>query len=615
MTSATRDDVRNIAIIAHVDHGKTTLVDALLWQSGTFRANENVAVRVMDSMSLEREKGITIMAKNTSVEFKGVHINIVDTPGHADFGGEVERTLSMVDGVMLLVDASEGPLPQTRFVLGKALEKKLTPILVINKIDRPDARTQEVLDEVYDLFIDLDAAEDQLDFPVFYCNARKGTCRTSLDGEDQLLIPLLEAIVKTVPAPRYDPELPLQLLVANIDYDDYIGRLIVGRIFNGNIRKDQQAALCRLGGEIVTAKITGLFGQNGLKRIPITEAGPGDIVALSGFSDVHIGETVSSAETPLALPPIKVDEPTIAVVFSVNSSPLSGRDGKYVTSRHLRDRLAKEGLANVSIRIEPTEAPDAFLVAGRGELQLAIIIETMRREGYELSVGRPEVVTKMINGERHEPVEILIVDCPEEVVGAVTQMVGTRRGRMMKMVNHGSGRARLEFRIPARGLIGFRTQFLTETRGAGIMNHIFDGHEPWKGAISQRPNGALVSDRSGKATSYAIENLQPRGTPFVSPTEEVYEGMIVGENARPNDLDVNIVKEKKLTNMRASGSDDTVQLVPPRTFSLEQALEFLREDELLEVTPAVFRFRKKSCRRTSGRSPGTRRRRAPRLIS
>jgi len=593
MTSATRDDVRNIAIIAHVDHGKTTLVDALLWQSGTFRANENVAVRVMDSMSLEREKGITIMAKNTSVEFNGVHINIVDTPGHADFGGEVERTLSMVDGVMLLVDASEGPLPQTRFVLGKALEKKLTPILVINKIDRPDARTKEVLDEVYDLFIDLDAAEDQLDFPVFYCNARKGTCRTSLEGEDQPLLPLLEAIVKTVPPPRYDPELPLQLLVANIDYDDYIGRLIVGRIFNGTIRKDQQAALCKLDGSIVTAKITGLFGQSGLKRVPIAEGGPGDIVALSGFSEVNIGETVSSAETPVALPPIKVDEPTIAVVFSVNSSPLSGRDGKYVTSRHLRDRLAKESLANVSIRIEPTEAPDAFMVAGRGELQLAIIIETMRREGYELSVGRPEVVTKMINGERHEPVEILIVDCPEEVVGAVTQMVGTRRGRMMKMVNHGSGRARLEFRIPARGLIGFRTQFLTETRGAGIMNHIFDGHEPWKGAISQRPNGALVADRSGKTTSYAIENLQPRGTLFVAPTEEVYEGMIVGENARPNDLDVNIVKEKKLTNMRASGSDDTVQLVPPRTFSLEQALEFLREDELLEVTPTVFRFRKK----------------------
>jgi GTP-binding protein len=588
-----REDVRNIAIIAHVDHGKTTLVDALLWQSGTFRANENVAVRVMDSMSLEREKGITIMAKNTSVEFGGVHINIVDTPGHADFGGEVERTLSMVDGVMLLVDASEGPLPQTRFVLGKALEKKLTPILVINKIDRPDARTPEVLNEVYDLFIDLDATEEQLEFPVFYCNARKGTCRTSPDGDDQLLLPLLQAILDTVPAPRYDPQAPLQLLVANIDYDDYIGRLIVGRIFNGSVRKDQQAALCRLDGSTVTAKITGLFGQAGLRRTPIAEAGPGDIVALSGFAEVNIGETVSDAENPRALPPIKVDEPTIAVTFSINSSPLSGRDGKYVTSRHLRERLEREVLANVSIRIEQTDAPDTFLVAGRGELQLAIIIETMRREGYELSVGRPEVVTKQIDGARHEPVEILVVDCPEEVVGAVTQMVGTRRGRMMKMVNHGSGRARLEFRIPARGLIGFRTQFLTETRGAGIMNHIFDGHEPWKGAISQRPNGALVADRAGKATSYAIENLQPRGTLFVSPGDEVYEGMIVGENARPNDLDVNIVKEKKLTNMRASGSDDTVQLVPPRTFSLEQALEFLREDELLEVTPLVFRFRKR----------------------
>ncbi|HEY5999701.1 MAG TPA: translational GTPase TypA [bacterium] len=604
MCTATREDVRNIAIIAHVDHGKTTLVDALLWQSGTFRANENVAVRVMDSMSLEREKGITIMAKNTSVEFNGVHINIVDTPGHADFGGEVERTLSMVDGVMLLVDASEGPLPQTRFVLGKALEKKLTPILVINKIDRPDARTAEVLNEVYDLFIDLDAAEDQLDFPVFYCNARKGTCRTTADGEDQLLLPLLEAIVTTVPPPRYDPEAPLQLLVANIDYDDYIGRLIVGRIFNGRLRKDQQAALCRLDGSVVTAKVTGLFGHAGLRRVAVAEAGPGDIVALSGFAEVCIGETLSDPETPRPLPPITVDEPTIAVVFSVNSSPLSGRDGKYVTSRHLRDRLAREALANVAIRIEPTEAPDAFLVAGRGELQLAIIIETMRREGYELSVGRPEVVTKVIDGARHEPVEVLIVDCPEEVVGAVTQMVGARRGRMMKMVNHGSGRARLEFRIPARGLIGFRTQFLTETRGAGIMNHLFDGHEPWKGEIAQRPNGALVADRPGRATSYAIEHLQPRGTLFVHPGDEVYEGMIVGENARPNDLDVNIVKEKKLTNMRASTSEETVQLVPPRTFSLEQALEFLREDELLEVTPAVFRFRKKVL--AANRRPRTR---------
>jgi GTP-binding protein len=591
--TSNRDEIRNIAIIAHVDHGKTTLVDALLWQSGVFRENENVAVRVMDSMSLEREKGITIMAKNTAVDFGGVHINIVDTPGHADFGGEVERTLSMVDGVMLLVDASEGPLPQTRFVLGKALEKKLTPILVINKIDRPDARTGEVLDEVYDLFIDLDATEEQLEFPVFYCNARKGTCRTSLEGEDQPLLPLLEAIVRTVPPPRYDPAMPLQLLVANLDYDDYQGRVIIGRIMNGTIRKDQNAALCRLDGSTVTAKVTGLFGYQGLRRAPIAEAGPGDIVALTGFAEVVIGETVSDPANPRPLPSIKVDEPTIAVTFSTNTTPLSGRDGKFVTSRHLRERLAKEVLANVSIRVEPTDAPDTFLVAGRGELQLAIIIETMRREGYELSVGRPDVVTKMIDGVRHEPVEILIVDCPEEFVGAVTQMVGTRRGRMMKMVNHGSGRARLEFRIPARGLIGFRTQFLTETRGSGIMNHLFDSHEPWKGEISQRSNGALVADRAGKATAYAIENLQPRGTLFVAPGDEVYEGMIVGENARTNDLDVNIVKEKKLSNMRASGSDDTIHLVPPRLFSLEQALEFLRDDELLEVTPTIFRFRKK----------------------
>ena len=593
MTSATRDDVRNIAIIAHVDHGKTTLVDALLWQSGTFRANETVAVRVMDSMTLEREKGITIMAKNTSVEYGGVHINIVDTPGHADFGGEVERTLSMVDGVMLLVDASEGPLPQTRFVLGKALEKKLTPILVINKIDRPDARTKEVLDEVYDLFIDLDAAEDQLDFPVFYCNARKGTCRTSLDGEDQLLLPLLEAIVKTVPAPRYDPALPLQLLVANIDYDDYIGRLIVGRIFNGTIRKDQQAALCRLGGEVVTAKITGLFGQAGLKRVPIAEAGPGDIVALSGFSDVHIGETVSSAETPLRA---AADQGRRADDRRRLLRELLAALGARREICHFAAPAGPARQGGPGQRLDPHRADGHARRLSRRRPRRVAAGDHHRDDaarGVRALGGRPEVVTKMIGGERHEPVEILIVDCPEEVVGAVTQMVGTRRGRMMKMVNHGSGRARLEFRIPARGLIGFRTQFLTETRGAGIMNHIFDGHEPWKGAISQRPNGALVADRSGKATSYAIENLQPRGTLFVSPTEEVYEGMIVGENARPNDLDVNIVKEKKLTNMRASGSDDTVQLVPPRTFSLEQALEFLREDELLEVTPAVFRFRKK----------------------
>jgi len=591
--TARREEVRNVAIIAHVDHGKTTLVDALLWQSGVFRDNESVAERVMDSLSLEREKGITIMAKNTAVDFRGVRINIVDTPGHADFGAEVERTLSMVDGVMLLVDASEGPLPQTRFVLGKALERRLAPIVVVNKIDRADARPQEVLDEVYGLFIDLDATEDQLDFPVFWCNARKGTCATSLGGEEQSLLPLLEAIVATVPAPRHDPGAPLQLLVANLDWDDYLGRIIVGRIVNGTLRAGQQAALCRLEGPPVVAKVTGLFGYRGLRRAPIPEAGPGDIVALTGFPDVHIGETVADPEDPRALPPITVDEPTIAVTFSANTSPLSGRDGKFVTSRHLRDRLVREALLNVAIRVEPTEAPDTFLVAGRGELQLAIIVETMRREGYELSVGRPEVVTKTVDGERLEPVELLVVDCPEESVGAVAQLAGSRRGRMTKMVSHGSGRSRLEFSIPSRGLIGFRTIFLTETRGAGIMNHLFAGHEPWKGEILQRPNGALVADRPGRATSYAIEHLQPRGTLFVAPGDEVYEGMIVGENARSNDLDVNVVKEKKLTNMRASGSDDTVHLVPPRTFSLEQALEFLREDELLEVTPKVFRFRKK----------------------
>jgi GTP-binding protein len=588
-----RADIRNIAIIAHVDHGKTTLVDALLWQSGIFRENENVEERVMDSLSLEREKGITIMAKNTAVDFGGVHVNIMDTPGHADFGGEVERTLKMVDGVMLLVDASEGPLPQTRFVLGKALEDGLTPIVVINKIDRPDARIDEVVNEVYDLFIDLDATEDQLDFPVFYCNARKGVCRTSPDGEEHSLLPLMEEIVRTVPPPRYDPNSPLQLLVTNLDYDDYIGRLIIGRIVSGRLRQNQAAVLCRLNGETVPGQVAGLFGYKGLSRLPVDEAGPGDIVAVTGFPDVRIGETLADPDDPRPLPPIQVDEPTIAVVFSVNSSPLSGRDGSLLTSRHLRRRLEKEALINVSIRVEEGEAPDSFLVSGRGELQLAILIEVMRREGFELSVSRPEVVTRVIDGTLCEPMEILVVDCLEEFVGAVTQMVGQRKGKMGRMVNHGSGRVRMEFRLPSRGLIGFRSLFLTETRGSGIMNHLFDGHEPWQGAIRERPNGALVADRAGKVTGYAVDHLQPRGTLFVAPGDEVYEGMIVGENARPKDLDVNVTKEKKLTNMRASGSDDTVNLVPPRLFSLEQSLEFLREDELLEVTPQSFRFRKK----------------------
>jgi GTP-binding protein len=593
MSIETRQDIRNIAIIAHVDHGKTTLVDAMLWQSGIFRSNEYVVERVMDSIDLEREKGITIMAKNTAVNYRGTRINIVDTPGHADFGGEVERTLKMVDGVMLLVDASEGPLPQTRFVLRKALESKLPPIVVINKIDRADARIDEVLDEIYDLFIDLDASEDQLGFPVFYCNARRGLCRTKMDEPDGPLIPLFEEILRTIPAPTYDPAFPLQLLVTSLDYDDYVGRLLIGRIFNGRIRKAQDVSLCRLDGSQVTARVTNLYGYQGLRRAEIDEAGPGDIVAVAGMEAATIGETLSDQEDPRALPPIKVDEPTIAMNFSINTSPMAGREGQHVTSSKLKDRLAREVLTNVSIRVEPTDSPDTFKVSGRGELQLAILIEMMRREGYELSVGKPEVLTKDIDGQRHEPMEILVVDCPEDFIGVVTQKIGVRKGRMTKMVNHGSGRVRLEFRLPSRGLIGFRTEFLTDTRGTGLMNHLFDGHEPWQGDIPHRPTGALVADRPGRATGYAIAHLQPRGELFISPIDEVYEGMIVGEHSRENDMDVNATKEKKLTNMRASTDEATVQLVPPRPMSLEQALEFLKTDELLEVTPKAFRLRKK----------------------
>ena len=593
MSIETRQDIRNIAIIAHVDHGKTTLVDAMLWQSGIFRSNEYVVERVMDSIDLEREKGITIMAKNTAVNYRGTRINIVDTPGHADFGGEVERTLKMVDGVMLLVDASEGPLPQTRFVLRKALESKLPPIVVINKIDRADARIDEVLDEIYDLFIDLDASEAQLEFPVFYCNARRGLCRTKMDEPDGPLIPLFEEILRTIPAPTYDPAFPLQLLVTSLDYDDYVGRLLIGRIFNGRIRKAQDVSLCRLDGSQVTARVTNLYGYQGLRRAEIDEAGPGDIVAVAGMEAATIGETLSDQEDPRALPPIKVDEPTIAMNFSINTSPMAGREGQHVTSSKLKDRLAREVLTNVSIRVEPTDSPDTFKVSGRGELQLAILIEMMRREGYELSVGKPEVLTKDIDGQRHEPMEILVVDCPEDFIGVVTQKIGVRKGRMTKMVNHGSGRVRLEFRLPSRGLIGFRTEFLTDTRGTGLMNHLFDGHEPWQGDIPHRPTGALVADRPGRATGYAIAHLQPRGELFISPIDEVYEGMIVGEHSRENDMDVNATKEKKLTNMRASTDEATVQLVPPRPMSLEQALEFLKTDELLEVTPKAFRLRKK----------------------
>ena len=593
MSRSQRTDVRNLAIIAHVDHGKTTLVDALLWQSGTFRANETVLERVVDSIDLEREKGITIMAKNIAVRYQGTHVNIVDTPGHADFGGEVERTLKLVDGVMLLVDASEGPLPQTRFVLKKALEAGLPPIVVVNKIDRPDARPQEVVNEVYDLFIDLDAREDQLDFPILYTNARKGTCRLAPDGPETTLEPLFDQILATVPAPTYEEGAPLQLLITSLDYDDYVGRLAIGRLFNGSIRKAGEISLCRLDGSIVPGRVAGLYSYEGLKRVEVAEAGPGDIVAVAGLESVSIGETISSREEPRPLPPIQVDEPTIAMNFSINTSPMSGREGAHVTSRKLKERLEREILTNVAIRLEPTDTAESFKVSGRGELQLAILIEMMRREGFELSVGKPQVITRTIDGRQHEPMELLIVDCPEDFIGAVTQKLGERRGRMMKMSNHGTGRVRMEFRVPSRGLIGFRNQFLTDTRGTGLMNHLFDGWEPWQGDIAHRPTGVLVADRPGRATAYAIEGLQPRGELFVSPTDEVYEGMIVGENARENDLDVNIVKEKKLTNMRASGSDDTVHLVPPRLMNLEQALEFIQEDELVEVTPKAFRLRKR----------------------
>ena len=596
MALKTRDNLRNLAIIAHVDHGKTTLVDAMLWQSGIFRENQQVAERVMDSIDLEREKGITIMAKNTSIVYQDTRINIVDTPGHADFGGEVERTLKMVDGVMLLVDASEGPLPQTRFVLRKALEARKAPIVVINKIDRKDARPDEVLNEVYDLFIDLDATEEQLDFPVLYTNARKGVCRPKPDGKDGPLVPLFEEILRTIPAPEYDDKLPVQFLVTMLDYDDYLGRLAVGRLYQGHLKCGMQVAHCRGDGSTLTGKISGLYGFEGLRRVEIDSAGPGDLVAVTGLESIAIGDTLSEVENPVALPPIKIDEPTIAIVLSVNDSPMSGLDGQHVSSRKLRERLWKEILTNVSIRVEDTESPDAFKISGRGELQLAILIEMMRREGFEFQVGKPEVLTREVDGRLQEPMELVVVDCPEDFIGVLTEKLGARKGRMTQMVNHGTGRVRMEFRIPSRGLIGFRTEFLSDTRGTGIMNHLFDGYDAWQGDIPHRATGALVADRPGRVTPYAIEHLQPRGTIFAAPGLQVYEGMIVGENSRSNDLDVNITKEKKLTNMRAAAADATVRLVPPRHLSLEQALEFIREDELIEVTPSSVRLRKRKLR-------------------
>ena len=590
----TRPDVRNVAIIAHVDHGKTTLVDAMLWQSGIFRANETVPERIMDSIDLEREKGITIMAKNTAITYRGVKINIVDTPGHADFGGEVERTLTLVDGVLLLVDAAEGPLPQTRFVLRKALEAGLPPVVVINKIDRSDARPAQVLDEIYDLFIDLDADESQLDFPVLYTDARRGTASARLDEPGRTLEPLFEVLIATVPAPRYDPAMGLQLRAASLDWDDYVGRLVIGRVTNGTIRANDRVAVVRRSGAVEPAKLTGVYVYEGLRRVEVPEAGPGELVAVAGIEAMDIGETLADPEHPVALPPIRVDEPTVAMLFSSNVSPFAGREGRYVTSRHLRERLLKEARTNVAIRIEETDAPDIFRVSGRGELQLAILIEMIRREGYELEVGQPEVITRTADGERLEPMEHLVVDCPEEYIGVVTQKVGTRRGQMVKMTNHGTGRVRLEYRIPARGLIGYRSEFLTDTRGTGLLNHLFDGWAPWHGDIPRRTTGALVADREGRATGYAIDHLQPRGTFFVRPGDPVYEGQVVGEHVRENDLDVNVTKEKRLTNMRASTADEGIRLAPPRIMSLEQCLEWIRDDELLEVTPTALRLRKKA---------------------
>ena len=587
-------NIRNIAIIAHVDHGKTTLVDAMLHQSGIFRSNEQVAERVMDSNELERERGITILAKTTGIHYGGLKINIVDTPGHSDFGGEVERALKVVDGVMLLVDASEGPLPQTRYVLSKALEARLPPIVVINKIDRPDARIQEVLNEIYDLFIDLDAVEEQLEFPIIYTHAKAGIAKRAMEDQSSDLRPLFDAIIEHIPPPAGDPDDTLQILVANLDYSDYLGRLAIGRVFNGVLHYGDEVSIAKMDGSFHTTKITKLYSFEGLKRVDETVGQPGDILAIAGVEGITIGDTVTAIESPKPLPRVQIDEPTIAMTFTINTSPFAGREGQFVTSRNLRDRLDKELLTNVSIRVEEAGGPDAFKVMGRGELQLAILIEMMRREGYELAVGKPEIVTKEIKGKLCEPQELLVVDCPENFVGVVIEKLGSRKGKMTKMINHGSGRVRTEFHVPSRGLIGLRSELLTDTRGTAIMNSLYHSHIEWQGDIPTRPTGSLVADRPGKATSYAIFNLQERGEIFLAPGTEVYEGMVIGENSRENDLDVNIVKEKKLTNMRASTSDDAIRLVPPKILNLEQAIEFIREDEFVEVTPQSIRLRKKT---------------------
>jgi GTP-binding protein len=587
-----RTDLRNIAIVAHVDHGKTTLVDSLLHQSGAFRSNEAVAERVMDSNDLEREKGITILAKNTSVVWDGITFNIVDTPGHADFGGEVERALTMVDGIVLLVDAAEGPLPQTRFVLRKAMAQDMPVILVVNKVDRPDARIAEVVDEVYELFLDLDAKDHQLDFPIVYCSGRDGWASMSVDEKGTDLTPLRDVIVAHVPAPTFIDDHPLQAWVTNLDANKYVGRLALCRIVQGTIRKGQQVAWCRIDGTIERGKVAELFLTEALTRVSVESAGPGDLVAVAGFEDITIGETLADPEDPRPLPTITVDEPALSMTIGINTSPLAGREGTKLTARMVKNRLEAELVGNVSIRVNPTDRPDAWDVQARGELQLAVLIETMRREGFELTVGKPEVVVKHIDGVVHEPMERVTIDVPEEHLGAATQLLAARKGRMQNMVNHGLGWVRLDYVVPARGLIGFRTEFMTETRGTGVISHVFEGYEPWVGEIRARPTGVIVSDRSGPTTTYAMVNLQERCSMMVSPGTEVYCGMIVGENSRAGDMDVNICREKKLTNMRASSSDETVKLTPPRTLSLEHALEFIASDECVEVTPKSIRLRK-----------------------
>ncbi|HEY1354694.1 MAG TPA: translational GTPase TypA [Solirubrobacterales bacterium] len=588
----TRDDLRNIAIIAHVDHGKTTLVDAMLWQTGAFRKGQDVAERVMDSMDLEREKGITILAKNTAINHAGVKLNIVDTPGHADFGGEVERGLTMVDGALLLVDASEGPLPQTRFVLRKALEAKLPVILVVNKVDRPDARIDEVVEEVYELFIELDADSEQIDFPIVYTNAKAGWASLEEGVEGTDLSPLLDLMLERIPAPEYDPDHPFQAHVTNLDADPYVGRLALCRVRNGTVRNGQQIAWCRADGSIERASITELYVTDALDRVAADEAGPGEIIAVAGLAEVTIGETLADPDDPRPLPVITVDEPSLSIVVGINTSPLAGLEGDKLTARQIRSRLDAELVGNVSIRVNDTERPDAWEVQGRGELQLVVLLEMMRREGFELTAGQPRVITREVEGRVHEPVERLAIDVPEEHVGSVTQLLAGRKGRLDHMTNHATGWVRMDYLIPARGLIGLRTEFLTETRGSGILHHVFDRWEPWAGDLRTRPTGSLVADRRGSSASYALLSLQDRGSLFVGPGEEVYEGMIVGENSRADDLDVNAIKEKQQTNMRAASADVLVRLSPPKKLSLEAALEFLRDDECLEITPASVRLRK-----------------------